>query len=309
MQLIVKEITLPEALEFNYEELKTELSAKVECYKTIAYTEDMIKQAKADRSSLNKLKKSLNDERIRLEKDYLAPFQEFKNKIAELCGIIDEAASCVDKQVKDYEQIQKEKKYEEIKTLFGEKLAPEFPWLTLDRVFDQKWLNASVKMSQIEAALGQTAAKITADMAVLSRLPEYSFEAQECYKSTLNVESALFQADNLKQMAEAKAKKEAEEREKAQRRLEEEANAAAAEAVAHEIAQDCYVGVGNDRNEAFVEETGVNLMEIAEAPTAEISAPVQREWVGFKALLSYEDALALSEFFNSRGIQFEQIAI
>lgn len=307
MQLLVKEIKLPEALEFNYEELKTELQEKVQNYTTMVYTEDMIKQAKADRSALNKLNKTLNDERIRRKKEYLAPLQEFENQIAELCGIIDNAASCVDKQIKEYEFLQQEKKKEEIEKLFTEKLATEFTWLQLMQIWDPKWLNASVKLKQVEAAFEEFAAKINADMAVLSRLPEYSFEAQECYKSTLSVQDALFQADNLKQMAEAKARKEAAEQEAAQKRLEEEAEQAVIEEVAQEIAQSTAVGFENDHTEAPVIQTSVNLPDAAETATAELRETIPREWMSFRALLSYEDALALRDFFNSRNIQFEQI--
>ena len=298
MQLVVKEVTLPEALEFNYEELKAELKAKVRDYMDVVYTDEMMKQAKADRSNLNKLKKTLNDERIRLEKEYLAPFQDFKAKISELCGIIDEAASCVDKQVKEYEQVQQGKKKEGIKKLFAEKMSPAFPWLALDRVFDPKWLNASVKMKQVEEALGNAAAKIASDMAMLSRLPEYSFEAMECYKSTLSVENALFQADNLKQLAEAKARAEAE--------------AAAREAAPEgmrEQAPDAPHAPVNGQDGQPEGAAGENLMT-AEAPvngSYEAGGQEPREWASFRAYLSYADAVALNQFFSMRNIRFEKI--
>ena len=80
MELKVAEVQLPEAILFNYDELKKELTEKVKTYETMAYTDDQIKDAKADRANLNKLKKALNDERIRREKEYMQPFNEFKAK-------------------------------------------------------------------------------------------------------------------------------------------------------------------------------------------------------------------------------------
>lgn len=74
MELKVNEYQLPEQILFNYEELKAELTEKVQHYETLVYTDDQIKEAKADRATLNKLKKALSDERIRREREYMQPF-------------------------------------------------------------------------------------------------------------------------------------------------------------------------------------------------------------------------------------------
>ncbi|WNV59438.1 DUF1351 domain-containing protein [Oscillospiraceae bacterium NTUH-002-81] len=73
MELRVEEYQLPQKISFNFEELKAELQEKTQHYETMVYTDDQIKEAKADRANLNRLKKALNDERIRREKEYLAP--------------------------------------------------------------------------------------------------------------------------------------------------------------------------------------------------------------------------------------------
>ena len=80
MQLKMSDYQLPEKILFNYDELKQDLLEKVSMYETLVYTDDQIKDAKADKAALNKLKKALNDERIRLEKEYMGPFNEFKAK-------------------------------------------------------------------------------------------------------------------------------------------------------------------------------------------------------------------------------------
>jgi len=105
MELQIKEFQLPQAVEFNYEQLRNELTERVEEYKTVVYTADTIRQAKADRSKLNALKKSLNDERIRLEREFMAPFQTCNNQIADLRHIVDERSSAVYAQVKEWEPL------------------------------------------------------------------------------------------------------------------------------------------------------------------------------------------------------------
>ena len=110
MEFKVNEYQLPDKLTFNYEELKCELQEKVSHYETLVYTDDQIKEAKADRASLNKLKAALNDERIRREKEYMIPFNDFKAKVNEIIGIIDKPISVIDRQVKEYEDKKKAEK-------------------------------------------------------------------------------------------------------------------------------------------------------------------------------------------------------
>lgn len=209
MELQIKDFQVPAAVEFNYEQLRTELMERVEEYKTVVYTSDTIKTAKADRAKLNSLKKSLNDERIRLEREFMEPFQKFKVQVSDLCQIVDEAAKCIDVQVKDYEDLQKQKKYDQVMAVWEEVLHGPFGWIVPQATWNEKWLNASYSMKQIRKDMEDWAQKITADLGILGRLPEYSFEAQETYKRTLKIEDAMWTADNLKQMAEAKAQQDA----------------------------------------------------------------------------------------------------
>ncbi len=216
MELVVKELQKPQPIEFNYEDLKAELTERVAEYKTVVYTEDTIKQAKQDRSNLNRLDKALNDERIRLEKEYMAPFADFKAKVTELCGIVKEASRCIDKQVKEYEELQKEEKTKEIYQVINDGIRTEYPWLDLSQIWNAKWLNVSYSMKQIRTDLEEWQKRIAADLGILSRLPEYAFEAQDTYKRTLKIEDAMWEADHLKQMDEAKKAQDASDFEKSQ---------------------------------------------------------------------------------------------
>lgn len=115
MELKVNEVEIPKVIEFNYKELKSELEEKVSHYETLVYTDEQIKEAKSDRANLNKLKKALNDERIRREKEYLQPFNVFKAQINEIIGIIDRPITVIDSQVKAYEEKQKQEKEQLLK--------------------------------------------------------------------------------------------------------------------------------------------------------------------------------------------------
>ena len=153
MELKINEVALPAPITFNYEELKSELLHKVSVYETMVYTEDQVKEAKADRAALNRLKKALNDERIRQEKEYMQPFNTFKAQIAELVKIIDNSVSVVDKQVKEFDEKKKAEKLDTILEYFGIALAAKLPSVPLNHrlVVDDKWLNASVSMKSIHS--------------------------------------------------------------------------------------------------------------------------------------------------------------
>lgn len=276
MELKVKEVTLPEVIEFNYQELKNELEAKVSAYSTMVYTDDQIKEAKADKANLNKLKKALNDERIRREKEYLVPFNEFKAKINEIIGIIDKPIEVIDRQIKEYENVQKQAKLEEITKFFNSVEHPD--WLFLYMIQSDKWTNASTSMKSIQEEIKSKIEQINKDLVTLSNLPEFGFEATEAYKDTLDINKAISEA---MRMSEVQKKKEEAQK--------------AAEFVPPVIDEKF-------QNEAFAAAAQMN------PPVEEVKEePVQRQWVSFSANLSKDDAIALKAFFDIRNIEFKRI--
>jgi len=50
-------------INFNYDELKQELAVRLDKYRNLVYSEDSIKEAKADRATLNKFKKAIEERR------------------------------------------------------------------------------------------------------------------------------------------------------------------------------------------------------------------------------------------------------
>jgi len=206
MELKVGEYKLPEVISFNFEELKTELLARTKHYETVIYTDDDIKTARSDRADLNKLKKALNDERIRLEKEYMVPFKQFKAQIDEIIAIIDKPTALIDSQIKEYEQRKKDEKKEQIKAVFAEAALPEY--ITLEKIWDESWLNSTCTISRVKEDLKTLAYRDAQAMESIKTLPEYAFEAAEYYKQSLDIAAALAKANELARIA--KAKKEAE---------------------------------------------------------------------------------------------------
>ena len=95
------------AISFNYDDIKAEVQRIADDYASAVYTEDFLTQAKEDRALLNKVKASLNDERLKREREFMAPFMEFKAQVNDLIAIINEPIAIIDEQVKAFEEQKK----------------------------------------------------------------------------------------------------------------------------------------------------------------------------------------------------------
>lgn len=171
MELKVDDVLIPEKIGFNYKELKEQLTTRCDQYATIVYTDDTIKEAKVDRAMLNKLKDNLNAERLRRQREYMHPFDVFKSQIDDLIGIIDRASGSIDRQVKDYEDRQKQQKAEEIKKIFDNVFAnsPDAPdWLTYDMIANPKWLLKSKTLKAVQGEIEDRIGGITQDCKMIA---------------------------------------------------------------------------------------------------------------------------------------------
>lgn len=283
MELRVNDYILPDTISFNFDELVAGISAKAEQYASIVYTEDNIRAAKEDRADLNRLKKALNDERIRRQKEYMKPFDTFKAQIDEIIGIIDKPVLAIDKQIKEYDLIKQDEKKMNIEDMFSSMLFPEF--VKIDQIWNPKWLNATYSMKQIEEDLIGQKNRITSECQTLAGLPNYHTEAVHFYQKTLSIEQALAKVRELTEVDKAReeAKKKAEEAKRAYTEAEL-----------------------RKWDEAVGVEDPAPVIEVSRV---EPSPEEPKMWIGFKALLSNTTAAELKEFFEARNIEFKPIKI
>ena len=136
MQLEVSEIKALEPIKFNFEQLKQEITTKVENYKNIVYSEENIKEAKADRANFNKLAKALNDEKIRVKNTVLEPYLPFEKQCNELIDLVKEASTHADTQIKSYEQQIKDEKLKQIMNFFLENVGDYADLINFDDIYN-----------------------------------------------------------------------------------------------------------------------------------------------------------------------------
>lgn len=302
MDLKVEEYQLPAEIQFNFEEIKLEISEKLKKFENLVYTDDQVKDAKSDRAALNKLKKALQDEKTRRKKEYLKPFEDFESKINEIIKLIDAPVSLIDKQVKEFEEKKKADKRIEIGSFWETTEHPE--WLTLAKLFDERWLNATYTMKQIQADINGWINRINSEIETLQQLEDFSFEAIETYKRSLDMNQAIAEG---KRLADIQKRKEEEARRKAElleaQKQAEEAKLQEMQKAGSELAEGFSEGLKEEQKfiQPEVDE------EFEKKVFSEETAQSASMWINFSALLTVDQALKLKEFFNENNIQFKKI--
>lgn len=167
MQLIVSEVKEQEKITFNYEELKTTLTEKVSTYKNLVYTEENITTAKADRALLNKLSRAINDEKKRVKNLLLEPYVDFEDKCKELITIVDEASNSIDNQIKNFEEVEKNNKLQQILEYWIQHAGEYAEVIEVDKLVKDQWLNKTCSLNKIHDDIDHIITKIKTDFSVL----------------------------------------------------------------------------------------------------------------------------------------------
>lgn len=283
MELKMQEVQFPKVIQFNFAELKEEITAKAELYKNMVYTEDTIKEAKADKATLNKFIKVLEDKRKDVKKQCLQPYEDFEKQIKELVAIVNEPVQLIDSQVKAYDEKRKAEKLDQIKAIWEESDHPE--WLSCNMIFDNRWLNVTFSLKQVQDAITERLTQINTELTTLNSLTEFAFEAVEVYKNTLDVNRAIAEGQRLADI---------------QRRKQEEAMRKAAAEAAEKEAE---IRQAEIEPEVITSAEPVAMIEPDPEP-----ADASATWIRFEACMTTEQAYKLKHFFEEEGIQFRPIA-
>lgn len=277
-------------IKWNNEELKAAIAEKMKEYKGLVFTEETISEGKKDRANLNKLRGAIDDERKRVKKLCMEPCNRFEKEVKEVLVLVDEQISAIDVQIKEVEQIRKEEKRKAVQELFESIGFQKF--VTLEMIWDEKWLNASVALSKVENQMKETMYRIGEEVGTISRLPEFSFEAMEVYKKTLDLTQAIKKgqelADIQKRKEEALARQKAEE----ERRKAEEA-AAGKEPENPEDAADTHDAPKKPKKAEENDYTRV------------VSEPVMR--IDFRVWGTKEQILALRDYMKQNNLKFGKV--
>ena len=212
MELIFKQEMKPQVIEFNFYELKAEIAEAVKQYTNIAYTDDQMQEAKADRAKLRKFSDVLDNARKQVKKDCLAPYTVFESQIKELISLINEPVILIDKQVKEYEE---KLRYDKEKVIIDYWKTTEHPEdMFLSKIWTDRWLNATYAMKKIEEEIAAGIEKWNTEMAVIERLNN-PVPARMVYVDTMDLARAIAASDKQDEIERQKAAEAARKAEEA----------------------------------------------------------------------------------------------
>jgi hypothetical protein len=210
MELIVKEPAM-QSITFNFDELKREIGEALEKYRGLVYTDATIKDAKADRATLNKFKDALETKRKEVKKRLMIPYDDFAGQVKVLTGLIDFPLNEIDKQVKAYEEKKKAERLAALRKFY------DYLWNGYDFyqsvlpfekaiLLKKEMLNASTNEKAAEGLLQDVLEKCKSDLNAIAALETGANEPAliDYYKTCFDVNAVIKKAQDIKSAAEAK---------------------------------------------------------------------------------------------------------
>ena len=245
--------------------------------------------AKSDRAELNRLEKAISAEARRVRVMYNAPLEEFNGLVAEITSSIKGAVQVVDGAAKAYEEKQKAEKHNEIQAYFDGK---NFVLAPLEKIFNYRWLNKTVKMAEIKKEIDDTISMIYTNIKILESIAEHGIIAKAFYLDTLDMGAAMRRVDALKENTERLAREKIEREER-----ERQALISINNAIEREEAKEA------EKKEAI--KSLVDEALCIEEPETQIEPEIIEYTLRFRG--TKEQLFKLREYMTVNGIVYEKI--
>lgn len=216
MQLILAqnlEEILPAEIQFNFDELKSELESNLAKYKGKQVTADRIAEAKADCATLNKVWTFIDDCRKRVKKECLKPYETFAAKTDILLALINETRMEQKTQLDAFENARKQARMNAINEFWDSHAQHLRGLVTIQKIWDSKWLNQTCAETKWQTEIIQKIQTITNDIQSLNSVTKEEDEriaVKSAYLESLNMGDSLRKLDELRERKKAIAALESE---------------------------------------------------------------------------------------------------
>lgn len=206
----------------NMSEIKEYALETKKYYENLVFTDEQIKEAKDERANINKTVKRVADYRKDIVDKFNKPLEEFVRNAKETEIILKEASSSIDVQVKKYEEEEKQKKKDECEELFNNLVGDLSELITFEKVFDNRWLNKTTKMTEVEQDIKNVIEKVNTGLQAIKELnSEFETELINTFLQDYDLSKAIMKNTQLKAQKEKLAKTEVAKEETKQETIRE----------------------------------------------------------------------------------------
>jgi hypothetical protein len=220
----------------NFSAIKAQVEAKIAPFVGLVFRDDDIRDAKGTLADLRKMRTVIEDKRKAVKKQWNEPYDAFEKEVKQITEIIDRPIMEIDAQIKDFEERRKQAKREECDAIID---------LLLDAiendgdrdfvkactiVFDERWLNATTAITQVEKDVKAQIDKILADAKTITEVCEADDMLTDLlveYQSSKDLSAVLMRRKRMVEQKEAAARlAETRKAEQEARRAQQEAQEA-----------------------------------------------------------------------------------
>ena len=217
-EITINKFELPNLEIKDYEQILELAKEDTEKYKNYIVTPETLTDDTKKRAELRNYAKAINSRRLEIEKEISKPIKEFKSKCDVLVDLYNSSAELIDNQIKVFEEKEKEERKAIIAEIFSENVKELKEVLSLDKIFDDKWLNkGSWKEDNTFRLENDLIAKIEVirqDLITISELnSKYEVELKNDYLNHFQLGEVIRKNNDLIQKEEL-LKKQKEESEK-----------------------------------------------------------------------------------------------
>lgn len=284
----------------NFDDYEASIIERTSQYENVVFTEDAKAEAKKLVADLRKDKKEIASMFKEVKDIYMAPLNQFKQKVDQLTEKVDVPINNISAQVEAFEAKRIMERNKEIQRIYDEKIGDLSDFLPLHRIKEEKWINVSKTLKAVAQEMETIISNARAGkLAIESMVSDAVPEALKKFRATLNLPDAL----NHISAYEAN-RAEILKREEEKRRQEEERRRTADEERirANERARVL-------EEERIRQETETTVMEkvkaVDEESAAPLTAPESRRAV-YTVVGTDAELLELEMAMTSLGLYFER---
>jgi len=190
----------------NYQLYKQKAEEARDFLKALDVSPESEQECKRTVAAARKISDQLNQEKIRIKKSVLEPYNSFEAQVKEIISIITDGENVARDKLKAIDDQRREEKREAIRQLWEARAGSyeSCMYIDFDRFLADKHLNKTVTISEIEKEMIRFMYTTTEDIQLLQKLPlkdEYIAEYIDC----LNVTEAMNKVNQRHEVIKAQA--------------------------------------------------------------------------------------------------------